>query len=220
MKRLSDANQKSKAGISLHETKIKEVNYFKASPESKSITEFEDRAKATGTTPVATMVNSKDKQNYITTACSLLQSNLEPEDGIICNVEINNMFEVLSKPKHTSTTDIGNKPLEPKFSDIDHVNYKEFFRSFLKNFKDGDSDSEAKYPKADKHTMKHVHNMFQISLLDLGIFNLKLRGFIAAEEKNLSGDIRELVKDFGEQIDPGGFKNGLSISINKKNYGQ
>ena len=55
--------------------------------------------------------------------------------------------------------------------------------------------------------MKHGHNMFHISLLDLGIFNLKLRGFIAAEEKNLSRDIRELVKDFGEKIDSGGFKD-------------
>ena len=62
VKRLSDANQISKAGISLHETKIKEVNYFKASPVIKSIAEFEDRANttATGTTPIATMVNSND----------------------------------------------------------------------------------------------------------------------------------------------------------------
>ena len=59
--------------------------------------------------------------------------------------------------------------------------------------------------------------MFHLSLMDIGNFNTNLKGFLAAQQKNLLKEIKDLVREFIEGLDLGGFTNGLYASVNKKN---
>ena len=59
--------------------------------------------------------------------------------------------------------------------------------------------------------------MFHLSLMDIGNFNKNLKGILAAQQKNLLKEIKDLVREFIEGLDFGGFTIGLYESVNKKN---
>ena len=219
-KKLSDENQKLKAEISLHKNRMTEVKNIKTSSTNTPISSLVDKT-------TITMLNFHHEQKETDITFPILASNLEldtskiimEDDEIVYNVETNNNFEALTNPIKSSTASSDDRFVGPRFPHIDQSNYKEFLKHFLEQYKEIGSD-EPKYPEAVKTMMKHGHNIFHISLLDLGKFNLNLKGFIAAQQKNLSKEINYLVRKFGEGFDSGGFRNGLTVFINKKNYGQ
>ena len=53
--------------------------------------------------------------------------------------------------------------------------------------------------------------------MDIGNFNKNLKGILAAQQKNLLKEIKDLVREFIEGLDFGGFTIGLYESVNKKN---
>jgi hypothetical protein len=61
--------------------------------------------------------------------------------------------------------------------------------------------------------LKSGNNRFHLSLLDMGKFNLK--GFMAAEQKNIIKGIKDLVADFIDKFSE--VKYGLKVGVNIKN---
>ena len=141
------------------------------------------------------------------------------EEVQVYNIETNNNFGVLEKysnepPQNEQSKVIRNKKVMlPK---IDHTNYKEVLYSFLNNYRES-PDDDPKYPQAAKLLVKNGHNWFHLSLLDMGKFNPNLKGFMAAEQKNIMEGIKDLVADFVEKF---GEVKHLTVNVNKKNYGQ
>ena len=72
------------------------------------------------------------------------------------------------------------------------------------------------YPEAARDVIKKGYNVFHLSLLDIGRFNPKLKGFLAEHHKNHTEDIKDLVTGFGKKLNVGSFPSGLSVFINKK----
>ena len=68
------------------------------------------------------------------------------------------------------------------------------------------------------------HNIFHVSLLDVGIYNPNLKAFLNGQSREnlhkLEKDCKELVMTFGETLGKGRFKADTSVFINPKNYGQ
>ena len=140
------------------------------------------------------------------------------KDVIIYKVETNNNFDILGNQVNTSVNDATEeeKTLELK---VNPSNYKKNLISFLENFKENESELP-KYPKDVKFVIEKGYNVFHISLLDIGNFDPNLKGFMARHHKNLSTEILDLVKTFGESLKFGKFADSLSVYINKRNYGQ
>ena len=81
---------------------------------------------------------------------------------------------------------------------IDHNNYKAAFEDFLRDFKE---------------MMTRNYNMFHVQLKDIRKLNPNLGGFLAANSRNLSSDITELVQNFIQDLGLGLLKNGLHFNL-------
>ena len=68
------------------------------------------------------------------------------------------------------------------------------------------------------------HNIFHVSLLDVGNFNPKLKAFLSGHSREnlnkLEKDCKHIIMAFGESQRMGSFKSDTSVFINPKNYGQ
>ena len=144
-------------------------------------------------------------------------NNMIKEKEIKYNIETNNNFEVLANQSKKDTTLKNEKVDKPK--EIDQSDFKKFLKSFLETYVENEGE-EPKYPRAAKEVIKLGYNVFHLSLLDLGKFNPKLKGFLAEHHKKHTEEIKNLVLEFGEGLKEGSFASGLSVYINKKNYGQ
>ena len=81
---------------------------------------------------------------------------------------------------------------------IDHNNYKAAFEDFLRDFKE---------------MMTRNYNMFHVQLKDIRKLNPNLGGFLAANSRNLSSHITELVQNFIQDLGLGLLKNGLHFNL-------
>ena len=181
---------------------------------------------ATNSTPMSEptfMFNPKMERETKSSQAFISNIEIDKEQGInVYNVETNNNFQLLDNSSNETSKneqDMAIKDEKPRQTKVDHINYKEFLQTFLEDFKESPTQ-EPKYPQAATKMMKNGYNMFHLSLLDMGKFNPNLKGFMAAEEKNLYVEIKALVQQFIDKMDLGEVNNGLLVSVNKKNYGQ
>ena len=118
----------------------------------------------------------------------------------------------------SEATNFGQKtePCEPET--VDESNFKEHLKDFLTNYKEN-ANSEPKYSRAVRTNIRRGYNIFHISLLDIGLFNPKLKGFLAEEanEMKFRDEIKLLVMEHGESFGIGKFKYDTSVFFNKKN---
>ena len=151
--------------------------------------------------------------------------SLIPDYEIINNVETNNNFKPLAcitsyfvnKDKEVLDTAKEEKQTcEPK--NVDESNFKEHLKDFLTNYKENE-DSEPKYSRAVRTNIKRGYYIFHISLLDIGLFNPRLKGFLAEEANEIKfrKEIKNLVMEHGESFGIGKFKADTAVFFNKKN---
>ena len=81
---------------------------------------------------------------------------------------------------------------------IDHNNYKAAFEDFLRDFKE---------------MMTRNYNMFHVQLKDIRKLNPNLGELLAANSRNLSSHITELVQNFIQDLGLGLLKNGLHFNL-------
>ena len=127
--------------------------------------------------------------------------SLVPDYEIIYNVETNNNF----KPLACITSYSVNKDKE--------------VLDTAKEEKQTCEDSEPKYSRAVRTNIKRGYNIFHISLLDIGLFNPRLKGFLAEEANEIKyrKEIKNLVMEHGESFGIGKFKADTAVFFNKKN---
>ena len=154
-------------------------------------------------------------------------SNLAVEEKVIYNVETNNNFEILekklgSKPEIILKDVTKRKEMETN-TKIDHSNYKECLKNFLENYKEHPAD-ELKYKQAALNMLEKGHNIFHVSLLDIGFYDTNLKAFLSSLSREnlhiIEKDCKDIVMKFGESFGLGSFKSDTSVFINPKNYGQ
>ena len=147
------------------------------------------------------------------------------DDEIIYNVETNNNFKPLacitsySVDRNEEVFETAKKETEPcEPETVDESNFKEHLKDFLTNYKEN-ANSEPKYSRAVRTNIRRGYNIFHISLLDIGLFNPKLKGFLAEEanEMKFRDEIKLLVMEHGESFGIGKFKYDTSVFFNKKN---
>ena len=147
------------------------------------------------------------------------------DDEIIYNVETNNNFEPLacitsySVDKNEEVLEAAKKEIQPcEPRKVDESNFKEHLKDFLTNYKEHEN-SEPKYNRAVRTNIKRGYNIFHVSLLDIGLFNPKLKGFLAEEANEIKfrDEIKLLVMEHGESFGIGKFKYDTSVFFNKKN---
>ena len=141
------------------------------------------------------------------------------EDKIVYNIETNNNFELLASGCSWRKEDVTTKD-EKHFNGktIDENNFEENLKGFLQSFKEK-GGVEPKYYRAARTNIKKGYNIFHISLSDVGVFNEKLKGFLADNENQIrySTEIKNVVMKYGEAFGLGSFKADTSVFINKKN---
>ena len=150
--------------------------------------------------------------------------NLKSEEKkLVYNVETNNNFEMLDIHEKKLDTKNTEDKSEIQKTKVDHSNYKEYLKHFLENFKENPED-DPKYSQAALKMLEKGHNIFHMSLLDIGLYNYKLKAFLSAQSREelqlIEKDCKELVMAFGETFGKGSFKSNTSVFINPKNYGQ
>ena len=155
------------------------------------------------------------KENLVRDSIEEKEVDESIKDVIHYNIETSNNFKVLDKKILNSAS----KDDENIVIKIDQSNYEVALKDFLDNFADKES-KQPKYPREIKEIMRNGYNVVHLSLLDIGKFNPNLKGFLANHHKNFTEEIKGLVTRFGESLDMGSFARGLSVFINKKNYGQ
>ena len=113
-------------------------------------------------------------ENLLLTEARL--SNLKFEEKGVYNVETNNNFEILdekNKVKSESKDKDNGKQKETK-TKVDHSNYKECLKNFLENYREHSND-DPKYKEAAMKMLDKGHNIFHISLLDVGLYDTNLK---------------------------------------------
>ena len=110
-----------------------------------------------------------------------LENQKLQEKKLFYNIETNNNFEMLGKEKYTDSEATKDKE-EVKDNKVDHSNYKGFLKIFLENFKEN-PDDEPKYPQAALKMLEKGHNIFHVSLLDIGLFNPNLKAFLNRQSR-------------------------------------
>ena len=155
-------------------------------------------------------------------------ANLAVEEKVIYNVETNNNFDILEekheivKPEIIPKDVTRRKEMETK-TKVDNSNYKECLKNFLENFKEH-PDDELKYKQAALKMLEKGHNIFHVSLLDIGLYDINLKAFLSSFSREnlhlIEKDRKDIVMKFGESFGHGSFKSDTSVFINPKNYGQ
>lgn len=145
------------------------------------------------------------------------------EEKVVYNVETNNNFEILDIREDRSHDKETEDKIKVINENVDHSNYKEFLKDFLENFKENPYD-DTKYSQAALKMLEKGHNIFHVSLLDIGFYNQNLKAFLNGQSREelhlIEKDCKELVMAFGETLGKGSFKKDTSVFINPKNYGQ
>ena len=154
-------------------------------------------------------------------------ANIKINEEVIYNLETNNNFEILAEKVETKSETIEKdaekgKPKETK-KKVDKSNYKVYLKKFLENYKELPNDS-LKYKEAATKMLEKGHNIFHISLLDVGLYDTSLKAFLNSQSREnlhlIEKDCKDLVMKFGESFGLGSFKSDTSVFINPKNYGQ
>ena len=106
---------------------------------------------------------------------------------------------------------------------VEDSNYKDYQKEFLEKYKEHPKE-EPKYKQSALEMIQKSNNVFHVSLLDVGFYNTNLKGFFNSKSRENLNAIekqrKELIMNFGESLDKGGFKKDTSVFINPKNYGQ
>ena len=141
-----------------------------------------------------------------------LQSGLDLREEIKYSIETNNNFKVLDTEANIPIVEVKAKTDEEKKPKINHNNYRTEFEDFLRNYKE-ELQNSPKYPDVASQMMKRNYNIFQVQLKDVRKYNPNLGGFFAANYRNLSSEITELVHNFIEDLGLGLLKNGLHFNL-------
>ena len=186
------------------------------------IKQCKDEAKKKDEELIKESKRSKTLSENLNLAEAQLENTKHQEKDLVYNVEINNNFETLHKHADADAENTINKK-EGKRKFVDHSNYKGFLKDFLENFKENLGE-EPKYPKAALKMIENGHNIFHVSLLDVGLYNPNLKAFLNGHSREdlhkIEKDCKELIMTFGKDLGKGSFKSDTSVFINPKNYGQ
>ena len=168
---------------------------------------------------------SKKLNEDLVLAEAQLENLKTSEQNVIYNVETNNNFEVLCKPKSKcESLEFKTIEVEEQVKKVDKSDYKEYLKNLLENFKENPTDDEPKYASAAVKMIQMGHNIFHVSLLDVGKYNPNLKAFLSCQSREnlhkLEKDCKDIIMAFGESQGMGSFKSDTSVFINPKNYGQ
>ena len=174
------------------------------------------------------LIKESERNKLLRENFLLVEAQLEnlkyQEKKVIYNVETNNNFEILDVCDDKLDAKDTNAEKMVEKTKVNHSNYKEFLKNFLENFKENPDDDTTKYSQAALKMLKKGHNIFHVSLLDIGLYNQSLKAFLNGQSREelhiIEKDCKELVMAFGESLGKGTFKKDTSVFINPKNYGQ
>ena len=158
---------------------------------------------------IAEKKKSKDLNENLCIAEAQLENQKHAQNKILYNVETNNNFEVLEKSERAAESTAHVEASEDENNvenvEIDHSNYKEHLLQFLETFKETPA-GEFTYQQAALKMLNFGHNIFHISLLDVGHYNPKLKAFLKQNRQSIEKDSKELIMKFGESLGKGSFK--------------